>query len=223
MRDYQDETARREAAVLLDDLVRQLPGCAGRSASLPEPWRDLGLPWTHLDNVEGIHVYRAPLGGWHCDVKLKSAPAGRALVVGSPSAAPHRSRDEALASAVQILGAFARPPARGSTHETRERAVCFWLYGHKIILPEMLFELARAEHLLRPAPADAVIAWLETELASLGLLASEGAEPSMAKLTADQRLTLLGVLCRAQAAGVFRFPPAKPLSPSGHPPHLTTQ
>src|SRR3546814_433310 len=55
------------------------------------------------NNLKGVHVYRAPLGGWSADVELKDVPRGMPNILGTPSAHPCRTRDDAVRAITEFL------------------------------------------------------------------------------------------------------------------------
>ena len=48
------------------------------------------------ENLDGVHIYPAPKGGWHADITLKNMPVGVPAVIGTPVAMPCNSRQEAV-------------------------------------------------------------------------------------------------------------------------------
>ncbi len=58
-----------------------------------------------MENLESIVIYQAPLGGWHADVLLKNVPPGIPNVMGSPVAAPFKTKEQAFEGAQHILTA----------------------------------------------------------------------------------------------------------------------
>jgi hypothetical protein len=55
------------------------------------------------DNLEGIAIYPAPKGGWHCDVTLINVPPGVPNALGTQVAHPLATRADAEAHAKILL------------------------------------------------------------------------------------------------------------------------
>lgn len=56
-----------------------------------------------LENLDGLHIYPGPAGGWHADVTLRGMPAGVNEVLGTPKMMPCRTREEAVTAGKEIL------------------------------------------------------------------------------------------------------------------------
>ena len=217
---------------MTDQLLRQgvrrlrawLPAARAAVARADWQWRETSaiakgmLPHISEDRLRAVCIYPAPLGGWHADIVLKNMPPGVPDVVGTPVGLPKATREEAEATArdlLQIVLATARQNATGSQHPAPPPA--FILYGHPIRLaPALLAEFAAT----RPGQATSS----DRKAFALGLIAGildevgpEGFDGTVfLSWSPSRRAELLAAFHLAALAGVMRYPPLEPASPSGH-------
>jgi hypothetical protein len=95
-----------ERRLLLELLPIARAGIA-RGDLLVEPVSGLAeASISHLTeaNLDGIMIYPAPLGGWHCDVVFRNTSAGMPNCWGTPVGSPLATRELALAHAPRLLG-----------------------------------------------------------------------------------------------------------------------
>ena len=94
-------------------------------------------PYLTEANLDAVVLYPGPLGGWHADLLLKHAPPGIANALGTPSAEPLRTREEAEERGRTVL-AFCLTDVSPPPPAERP-APAFLLYGWSIALvPEIL-------------------------------------------------------------------------------------
>lgn len=218
-----DRNARRRGRAVLE---RLLPLAQAKAAAEPIPLEEVDLSevarvqmqYIRPDNLAAVVIHPAELGGWSCDVLLKSVPPGVSNVFGTPANQPHRTEEEAEESALPLL-AFVLSLAAAVQAEPPKGRV-FEYFGFAMPMPE---------HLLR---------FMEERTAenpNLRYGSGEGARERLDEVTAKlfpgdrvdeetlnglsrERLTELSVvLCMAALEGMFRFPdwPAKPPKPEG--------
>ena len=184
---------------------------------------DAMRPWVTEANMDALLIYKAPLGGWHCDLVLKNVPPGVPNTAGSPVAQPHDTLADAQ-SAAEDLMAFALKiaddnanTAAGPIQEARARGA-FLLYDLSVRLyPDMLAKAVQS----MPGNADgygtkefAIQRIKETlsELLPMGVTME-----TTAALSRNNSLLLMTVLHIAALSGVFAYParvdafPASPL------------
>lgn len=97
-------------------------------------------------NLEGVHIYPAPLGGWHADIAFKDMPPGIPQVVGTPKAMPCNSREDAVDHAVANLSVMLTAMRnRPSNAEARKDYAVFQYDSATIFVPiEIMSELKKA-------------------------------------------------------------------------------
>ncbi len=228
-----NKKAKIEAQQLLAELLPAARADAIAFAADPEFSFEMvsgvgkaALPYMREDNFAGIHIYRAPLGGFHCDLVLKKVPPGVANTFGSPVGAPLPTREEALKYALQVLTGVLAAVLKHAPNPADTRPV-FEFFGFDLPIDETL--LAAAEKVgdnmaktlgrpLTPNDIDEMLADMVAEHFPRGL--TDGFIPNRPfKEKAQVTICIhLAALC-----GVFRYPPLPDGTPSAHKPHETRQ
>lgn len=130
---HNNPSNRIRARRLLDQMMPRALDQAGAKAGF-EPNEASELfkalqPHIRMECLDGVHVYRTRLGGWHADITLKGLPAGLPRVLGTPAAFPCSSREEAENSALAILalivGLARENDLKGPPGEAAEAAFAF--------------------------------------------------------------------------------------------------
>lgn len=218
-----DRNARRRGRAVLE---RLLPLAQAKAAAEPPPLEEVQLSevarvqmqYIRPDNLEAVVIHPAALGGWSCDILLKSVPAGVSNVFGTPSNSPHRTEEEAEASALPLL-AFVLAAAAAVQAEPPKGRV-FDYFGFAMPLPERglrFMEEATAENPnLRYGSGERARERLDEITAKL-FPGDRVDEETLNRLSREQLAELLVVLSMAALEGMFRYPdwPAKPPKPEG--------
>lgn len=166
-------------------------------------------------NFDALVIYPAPLGGWHSDLLLRDMPPGLPNSVGTPVAAPLRTREDAEEHSALLLQFALYIIERNRTEKATPKKPVFLLYDYKIDLqPDVLEKSLAARPELGGGyssveAAESRIAELLAELAPGGFKGTEGWSP-------EDLTRLWAVLHMAALSGLFVYPPRRDASPSGH-------
>jgi hypothetical protein len=172
------------------------------------------------ENFAFVEINRGELGGWLCDVKLKSVPAGVADCFGTPVRSPWPTRQEAEAAVPTLLANML------AMHEVVMREAeplnrSFDYFGIDIPIPESVLTFMEATTAERPHlryPSDERALERLNEITDGLFGAKSPTVEDLQALDRDRYAMLLTVLAMSMLEGFFRFP-AWPAEPVGkHPP-----
>lgn len=170
-------------------------------------------PHVTESNLEAVVIYPAPQGGWHADVLLKQTPPGISNVQGSPSASPYKSKIEAVQFARRLLAFMVLQAMRNAEQPREEKPPAFVLNGYAV---DLMPGLVGIVSLLKPKQytAERAVAHIAEVLAAHDLDPFEPAK--FDKLPHDARAAVMSALHIATTVGVYRYPPPRDATPSGH-------
>lgn len=160
------------------------------------------IPHYKIDHCVGIHIYEGSKGGWFADLQFENLPPGIPPVFGTPVALPHRTRAEAMDTAVKILAlvlANDRP-----TPSAEETEIVFPFDGVVVHLPAQSFGKLQDKMPVLPTREQALerLNAFRDEVCGGALLTHEAAQALPESLQAR----LLSVCAMAMLAGIVRFP-----------------
>lgn len=219
---HSNPTNRIRARRLLEQMMpRALEQASAKKGFEPGDASDLFKalrPYIRTEILEGVHVYRTRLGGWHADVVLKDVlPLGLPRILGTATALPCATRSEAEQSAVAILAVLiglARENERKGEPQKPGDAV-FMLDDLSLRIPiAMLEELVATigmpdtEYVLKR------LSEIRQELTDRPKLD----EAAVRRLDPEQMASLHAVAAMALLAGIPRWP-----QPEDAPPPLRTK
>ena len=166
------------------------------------------------DKLDGIHIYPAPLGGWHTDLSFKDMPTGTPPVVGTPKAHPCKSREEAVDTAVQMLAAIIGDIRNKDDQDANgERTAAFEIDSVTLYVPvDMLDEIRSAAGPTGLPADDYVRSRLDETRKKFGGKRGIDADV-MESLTHEQKMELHVVAAMALLAGFIRWPESMDMAP----------
>lgn len=216
-----DRNARREARALLAKLLPHAKAELLTSENRVEQASGVGkaqAPYLREDNLAGVFIRPAALGGWHADVKLKQVPAGVADTLGTPARMPCRSRGEAMRAAVGLLCFILAVEAQRKEDPAPAPRV-FAYFGCETTLPEDILRFMEATTAEHPhlRYGSVARAWERLDEITLELFPSDKVTlEGLQALDREPYAKLMTVLLMAALEGVFRYPEPR-AAPPGQP------
>jgi hypothetical protein len=202
---------QREAAALLKRLIARADAEPKDrfKATFSSPIAKAQKPYVTRDNLGGMLVYPAPLGGWHADLILNKTPPGVLNSFGTPVTDPPKTKEEAMKIAyglVQIALAIAAENEAAPSEAPADPA--FILCDEIVfpLLPELLSRMAAAA----PPPNEvrALRRLEEVLIQCFGKHDPTFEEVDM--LDHERRAHLLSVIYIAALHGILRYPEPTP-------------
>jgi hypothetical protein len=173
------------------------------------------LQYLTEDNLGGIWVYPAPLGGWHCDLLLKNVPPGVPNAMGTQVGAPLKTRAEAEELAKTLLIAVLVMMEMPK----KKQDPVFLLYGWNMPLPRIAIARAPDFYPEFGAGFESIDHAEAAIIDRLMELCPDGDEAGLADLndwSAEKKSRLLSVLVRAAMTGLFVYPRRRDGVPVDH-------
>jgi hypothetical protein len=204
-----DKIERRQARKLLKDLMpdanKRADELIASEAHVTACGRigESALPWCRIENVWGVRVYPAPLGGWHADILLEGVPDGLPDALGTPAASPANTQGEAMAIAIHLIG-MAIANSRRERPPEKPKELVFEFHGFEIMIPSEAFELAKPVTQADPRTPQMMhdrLAQFVEEVFPNGVTSD-----AMERLEVSGRVRLLTIACMSLAKGIFRYP-----------------
>lgn len=203
---------QQEAAALLKRLIARADDEPKDrfKATFSSPIAKAQKPYITRDNLGGMLVYPAPLGGWHADLVLKKTPPGVLNSFGTPVTDPPKTKEEAMRVAyglVQIaLAMAAENEAAPSEAEPADPAFILCDVIVFPLHPELLRRMAAAA-----PPPNEVRALRRLEEVMMQLFGRH--DPTFEEvdtLDHERRSLLLSVIYIAALHGILRYPEPTP-------------
>ena len=228
-----NKKAKIEAQKLLAELLPAARADAIAFAADPELSFEVvsgvakaALAYMREHNFAGIHIYPAPLGGFHCDLILKKVPPGVANSFGSPVGAPLPTREEALQYGRRMLTGLLSAVLKHAP-KPEDAPPVFEFFGMDLPIDDALLAAAEkardniAKKLGRPLNPNDINEMLGGMVAEHFPGGFTGGFDPNRPFKEKAQITIcihLAALC-----GVFRYPPLPNGTPSAHKPHETRQ
>lgn len=202
---YGNPTNRMRASEMLRRLLPEAKKLAEKSSYSMETTSVVGeasLKWYRTEHCRGVHIYQGDKGGWFADLEFTNLPDGIPAVIGTPSVAPNRTREEAVKSAISMLAMMMDTPT--PTVSPQDAKVVFALDDMNVILPSALIAKMRAIR-EEPPSHDYIIERFEEVRKQF-----TGGEPfneeRMNSLSKENQMTVVTLCAMALLIGMPRYP-----------------
>ena len=157
-------------------------------------------------NLDSVAIYRAPLGGWHCDMILKHTPPGVSNAFGTPINAPLKSRETAEDHALNLVLMALTAVQQG----TAEAPPVFELFDWTVTLrPEVLDEIEALDPSGRHGFMNKAHAHQRIESEIRSLERQGWAIQELDAWPRDPKAKLMILVHLAAKIGVLRHPPGE--------------
>lgn len=167
------------------------------------------------EKIAGIHIYSAPLGGWHADICLKDMPQGVPSIYGTPKINPCGSREEAVEAATNTLAMLLWYIETQNGLDTASKVALFEYDEVGIEIPQEVVDQLSEIGTLGSDYVKRRLDELRGELFFGEPLTKEMFEA----FDQDTQLRVVSVFAVALHEGIFRWPESK----DGHPDNFSNK